>query len=332
MTRTKKRRSASTPAQTSAQPWAPPATPQGAPFARGVPGRQRDLLKQLRAFCYAARLGSVTRAAERVFSSQPAVSLQIRSLEEHLGIALFERHGPRIALTAEGRSLCERALPLVEGLDRVPEAFAEAFEGRVGTLYVGASETAASFLLPRYLAALGEWHDDLKVCVRVGSGTACLSWLRSHEVDIAFTAMDVEPRDLEFRVLLTSPYELITPPDHPLAALDRATPHDLGNHPMVAHTQGSHMRAYVEMCLRQHGVAPNVVVAVDGWEAIKACVEAGLGVALIPKLCLGERDRVCRVPCEGALPPRRYGCFTRREHHTPLAAERLAQILRSANA
>lgn len=332
MTRTTKHRSGSTPARTSVQPWTPPATPQDAPLAQDARSYQRDLLKQLRAFCYAARLGSVTKAAERVLSSQPAVSLQIRSLEEHIGVALFDRNGPRIALTPAGRSLCERALPLVEGLDRLPDAFAEAFEGRVGTLNIGASETTASFLLPRYLAAFGESHDGIEVCVRVGSGTACLSWLRSHEVDIAFTAMDVELPDLEFRVLLTSPYELITPPDHPLSALAHATPHDLGNHPMVAHTQGSYLRTYGEMCLRQHGVAPNIVVAVDGWESIKACVEAGLGVALVPNLCLVERDRVCRVPCEGALPPRRYGYVTRREHHLPLAVEKFTEVLKSANA
>ena len=132
-------------------------------MAQDARSYQRDLLKQLRAFCYAARLGSVTKAAERVLSSQPAVSLQIRSLEEHLGVALFDRNGPRIALTPAGRSLCERALPLVEGLDRLPDAFAEAFEGRVGTLNVGASETTASFLLPRYLAAFGELHDGIEV-------------------------------------------------------------------------------------------------------------------------------------------------------------------------
>ena len=72
---------------------------------------RRDRLKQLRAFCHAARLGSITRAAERVFSSQPSVSLQIRSLEKELGVGLFERNGPRIVLTAAGRVLYRRALP-----------------------------------------------------------------------------------------------------------------------------------------------------------------------------------------------------------------------------
>lgn len=286
----------------------------------------------MRAFCYAARLGSVTKAAERVSSSQPAVSLQIRSLEEHIGVTLFERNGPRIALSAAGRSLYERALPLVEGLDGLPDAFAEAFEGRMGALRIGASETTASLLLPRYLSTLGECHAGIEVCVRVGSSTARLSWLRSHEVDIVFTAMDIEPPDLEFRVLLTSHYELITPPGHPLAGLTRAIPRDLGNHPMVAHSENSHIRVSSDMYLRRHGVAPNVVVAVDGWEAIKACVEAGVGIALVPTLCIGERDRVCRVPYEGALPPRRYGYVTRREHRMPLAVEKLVEVLNSANA
>ena len=166
---------------------------------------RRDRLKQLRAFCHAARLGSITKAAERVYSSQPAVSLQIRSLEEELGVMLFVRSGPRIALTAAGRSLYRRALPLVEDLDRFSDSFAEQFRGLAGPLRIAAGETAASYLLPRYFEAFNERHADVEISVRIGSGSRCLSWLRGYEVDMVFTAMDVEPPDLEFRLLVTPP-------------------------------------------------------------------------------------------------------------------------------
>ena len=293
---------------------------------------RRDRLKQLRAFCHAARLGSITKAAERVYSSQPAVSLQIRSLEEELGVTLFVRSGPRIALTAAGRSLYRRALPLVEDLDRFPDTFAEQFRNLAGPLRIAAGETASSCLLPRYVGAFNERHANAEISVRVGSGRECLSWLRGYEVDMVFVAMDVEPPDLEFRLLFTSPYELITPEGHPLAELARAGPHDLKGHPQVAHTRQSYIRAYGEMYLRQQGVVANIVVDVDGWEAIRDYVQAGLGIALVPTLCLTERDHVCRIPYEDALPPRRYGCVTRRERIAPLSVQRFLEILGTVGA
>ena len=294
---------------------------------QGARASDRDRLKQLRAFCYAARLGNFTRAAECLRLSQPAMSLQIRSLEAELGVSLFVRKGPHIELSAEGRSLCGRALPLVEGIDRLRDTFEEHFRDVVHPLHIAAGETVASCLLPRYLKAFSERHGDVNVTVRVGAASECLSWLRAHEVDLAFAAMDVVPNDLEFHPLLSSPYELITPEDHPLSALPLAHPRHLIGHPQVAHTRHSDIRHFSETFLRQHGVAPDVVVSVDGWEPVKEYVEAGLGIAIVPRLCLSARDRVRRVPFASALPPRRYGCVTRRDGVAPLAVERFLSAL-----
>ena len=292
-----------------------------------IPDARRDRLKQLRAFCHAARLGSLTKAAERVFSSQPSISLAIRSLEEELGVTLFVRHGPRIALTGEGKSLYQLALPQVEGLDRLPDTFEEQFRGLPGPLHMAAGETASTYLLPRYVAAFNAHHANVEISVRVGSGSECLSWLRAYEVDVAFVAMDLQPPDLEFHLLLSCPYELITPQGHPLSRLAVAGPRDIGEHPQVAHTPQSYIRTSGEMYLRQHRVAPNVAVDVDGWEIIKSYVEAGLGIAIVPALCLTERDRVCRVRYEGALPPRRYGCITRCDPIAPLAVSKFISVV-----
>ena len=292
---------------------------------------KRDRLKQLRGFCHTARLGSITKAAERVFSSQPAVSVQLRALEAELGVALFIRSGPRIALTAAGRTLYRRALPLVEGIDRLPDTFNEQHRQLAGTLHIGAGEAASNYLLPPLLKAHVDRYPGIETHVRVGSGTQCLSWLRTYEVDLVIGAMDVTPPDVEFTVLLSSPYTLITPHGHPLSRLERARPHDLDEQPQVVHTPDSHLGLLVDMYLRQRGMTPNVVVAVDGWEAIKEHVEAGLGVAVVPALCLTKRDRVARVPFDGALPPRRYGRITRRQPLVPLSVERFSAISHEAS-
>ena len=290
-----------------------------------------DRLKQLRAFCHTARIGSISKAAEHLFLSQPSVSLHIRSLEKEFGVALFERKHRRIVPTAAGRTLYRRALPLVEGLDRLPDTFDEHYRHLVGRLSIGASATAASYLLPRHLKALTARHANMEVRARVGDSIECFKWLRDFEVDIVFTAMDVEAPDFEFHVLVVSPYVLITPESHPLANLPRAGPHDVGDHPQIAHTRQRAIEAFGGMHLRQHCVAANIVVDVDGWETIKDYVEAGLGVAIVPSLCLTERDRVRRVPYEAALPARHYGYVTRREGVVPLAVQRFMKVLEAAS-
>ena len=100
---------------------------------------KQNRLKQLRAFCHAVRTQSISKAAERMHLSQPSVSLQIKALEQEMGTVLFERRGPRIALTPEGRALYELASPLVEGIDNLPDAFAE----RCGNLDTGEIHIAA---------------------------------------------------------------------------------------------------------------------------------------------------------------------------------------------
>ena len=143
-----------------------------------------------------------------------------------------------------------------------------------------------------------------------GAGRQCLSWLRAYDVDLVVAAMDVEPADLEFSPILSSDYVVITPEDHPLAGRTSVTLRELSPHPLVLHTAGTYTRQFVELYMRQHGHSRRVAVEVDGWSAIRDCVEAGLGIAVVPELCLSERDRVWRIPIDD---PVRHG-YTGRLH------------------
>ena len=301
---------------------------QSAAFSKRLRDDKRDRLKQLRAFCHTARLGSITRAAERVFSSQPSVSLQVRALEDDLDVSLFERSGPRIALTLAGRKLYALAAPLVEDMDRLPATFAEQHEGITGELRLAAGETSAAFVLPRYLTEFRKRHPNIRATVRTGTGRQCLSWLRAYEVDLVFAAMDLQPADVEFRPVLSSTYLLITSEDHPLSGRESVTPEEVCAYPLIAHTSGTYIRQLSDMFLRQQGIAADIVVEVDGWEVIKEYVEAGLGIAFVPDLCVAERDRVSRIPFEDYLPPRRYGAITRRDRILPLAVRHFVHTMK----
>ena len=290
--------------------------------------QRRDRLKQLRAFCQAARLGSISRAAEQVRSSQPAVSLQVRTLEEELGVLLFERRGPRIALTRVGASLYQLAMPLVEGMDRVPETFAERHHGVVpDVLRIGAGQTSAAYLLPEYLKQYRERYPEVVIDIRTGTGQQRLDWLRDYELDLIVAAMDIAPSDVEFHPVLESCPVLITSLDHPLAGRDTVAIQETAAYPFVGHTSRQYVRQVAEVILRLHGVAPDVTVEVDGWGVITNYVAAGVGISFVPDLCLTENDRLWKISFEGTIPQRRYGAITRRDGLLTRSASRLLRIM-----
>ena len=296
--------------------------PAMVPDPRPVPGRH-DRLKQLRAFCHAAQLRSISRAAERIHSSQPVVSRQIGTLEKELGTALFERPGPYIALTPAGAMLHRLARPLVEGMDRLSEGFVERHHGSPsGPLLIGAGQSTAAFALPEYLDRFRRRHPGTPVHVRTGRGQERLAWLRDYQMDLVMVSVEVPPPDLEFHELFTSEHVYITPLHHPLAGRESVEVEEAASFPAVAPRSGTYLRHLMEMLMRLHGVAAPVVTEADGWNAIKTCVAAGLGVAVVPALCLHERDRVWRIPFGRNLPPRRYGLLTRRDGLLSLSARR----------
>ena len=294
---------------------------------------KHDRLRQLRAFCQAARYQSISQAAEQLDVSQPAVSRQVRTLEQELAVLLFDRKGPKISLTPAGRRLYEIAVPYVESMDRLPETFSENHRGVAGgQIEIAAGQTSATFLLPPYLKRFRELHPDVRVNLRIASGRHRMAWLRSYEVDIAFVAMDIPPPDVESVALFVSESVLITPEDHPLAGRREFNLRETVRYPTIAHSTGHYVRHVGEMYLSRHGLAPNVAVEVDGWGTIKSYVEAGLGISVVPDLCLTEHDRVWRIPFRQIAPPRPYALVRRRDDIFSLASRAFVEVIEQCRA
>lgn len=292
---------------------------------------RRDLFRQLRAFCYAARLKSMSRAAERVFSSQPAVSQQVSDLEKELAVTLFERKGPNIALTPAGKRFYELASSLVARVDRLPDTFAERHHGvSSGALEIAAGQAGMTSVLPGHLREFRERHPDVRVNMQIGGINQRLRWLRAYEVDIAFT-MGFPPLrpDLDFHPICSSDMVFITPEDHRLAGRKRVDLTEIARWPVVAHPPGHHVSEIVDLTMRRHGQVPNPVLEVRGWDVIKTCVEAGIGIALIPEIYVTEQDRVWKIPARRYFPPQNYGLVTRRDDILSLAAGWFMEIIKS---
>ena len=288
---------------------------------------RRDRLKQLRAFCEAVRLGSLTRAAEAVESSQSAVSQQVSALEREVGAVLFRRRGAGIVPTRVGVQLHRLALPLVHGVLRLPERFDEDHHGAAPErLVIGAGEVSAAYLLPGPLGRFRERHPATRITLRTGGGAERLAWLRAFEADVVVAAFDIVPDGIEFRPFHACEIVLAAPEDHPLAGARRVALEDAVRHPMVAPVAGTFARRFQDMALGRRGLAPRVVLEVDGWGAILNHVAAGAGIAFVPDVCIAPSERVCTLRLAEPALRRTYGLATRRDRLGGVAVERFVQL------
>ena len=291
---------------------------------------RRDRLKQLRAFCEAARHGSISGAAKALGLSQPGVSLQVRALEEEFGVVLFERRGPRIALTQVGERLYESAMPLVQGVLRLPALFAEAHHGTPPqSLRIGAGQTSAAYLLPGPLKRFAERHPGMRIEVRTGTGPERLEWLRTFELDAVVGVADASAPGVEFHPIRTTRMVLVTPLHHPLANRGAVAPAALARHAFVAPVSGRDTRRLHDAILQLHGVAPRVLVEVDGWGAIVNHVAAGAGIAFVPDICVYAWEPVATVVVKARAVLRTYGIGVRSDGPMTQAVGRFVTMLAS---
>ena len=292
---------------------------------------KRDRLRQLRAFCRVAQLGSITRAAESLDLTPPAVSLHVRQLEYELAAILFERSGRGVALSLAGERLYRHAEPLVQGMDSLSAAFVEQLTDIDSRpICFGASAAIAAFVLPAYLQRFQELHPELRLRVRTCRLSEGVEQLLGNELDFVVGANEpsVQNRsEILYHHIAYYDVVLITPPDHPLAGRESVTPEELAAHPAVGPPPSTYSRQMQNFAARRFGVDLCVAIEVGRWGVIKRYVEAGLGVAVVPSLCLSENDALSSIPLEGYFPRQSYGVVTRRGKFLSRATTRLLRLM-----
>ena len=181
---------------------------------------KNNRLKQIRAFCQVVKSGNITRAAEKLYLSQPSVSLQLQALEREFGTTLFERRGPHLTLTPNGESLFALAGPLVDGIDRLEENFA-AHQGEMesGELNIGAGESTILYILPEAVRRFVAAYPGIKLTINNVTGRDGLKMLRADEIDLAVGSMLDVPDDIHYEPVVMYDPALITPVGHPLSQL-----------------------------------------------------------------------------------------------------------------
>jgi DNA-binding transcriptional LysR family regulator len=294
-------------------------------------GYKADRLKPLRAFCQVARLGSVSRAAEALYLSQPAITLQLQALERELGVRLFERTGRRLTPTREGNALYELARPLVEGIDALPAAFREQIRGLdAGELHVAAGSSTILYLLPKIVEAYRKAHPEVRLILHNVTGAGGLDQLRKDEVDLAVGSMLEVPGDIDYAPVYRFEPMLITPPDHPLANKPDLKLEDLSPYGLILPPQRLTTYRLVDLVFQQNRVPYTVALEVGGWEVIKQYVAMGLGISIVTSICLtdADRERLAARSLAKYFPSRSYGVVMRRGKYLSPQARDFVELIR----
>jgi DNA-binding transcriptional LysR family regulator len=272
-------------------------------------------VKQLRAFCYAVKFGTVARAAEALFLSASSVSLQISALEKELGARLLERTRPRLALTREGQMLYDLARPLIEGMESLDQQFRTQRQGLdAGEVTIAAGASTIQYLLPTLVRDFRESFPDVRLQLANVTGKDGLALLRSDQVDFAFGSMLDVPHDLSYEPVQWFDPMLILPLEHPLAAKAEIVLEDLSPFGLILPPQRLTTYRLVDLVFQQRRVPYRVAIEVGGWEVIKQYVAMGLGISIVTGICITEQDRnrLAVRNMRRYFPQRSYGVVVRK--------------------
>ena len=238
-------------------------------------------LDQLRSLIEVVARGSFTEAAKRLHLTQSAISQQIRELERRCGLPLVERVGKRAFATPAGRELIMRGQRIIADAEHALVAVRQHKEGTAGRVHIGTGPTALVYLLPQALRKLRDLHPDIEVVVTSGTSHTISEGLLSNVLDLGFTALPVESKELDVVPVRTDPMVAILPAtDHTIPEM--LTPADAASRPLILEYQKVPHQQLSRAWLQAGGVSVRPIMEFDSIEAIKNAVSAGLGMAIVP--------------------------------------------------
>ncbi|WP_194541743.1 selenium metabolism-associated LysR family transcriptional regulator [Paenibacillus sp. JZ16] len=240
---------------------------------------------QLHIFYTVAERGSFSAAAQALHMSQPAVTMQVQSLEEYFGTKLLIRSTKRMELSEAGRTLlpfARKSLELSQETDAAMAAFSNKLQGR---LQLGASLTIGEYVLPRLLGPFGREYPDISIMLKVMNTTQILEEIAGYQLNFGLIEAPVEHPDMVLDSVMEDELKLIVPSGHPLAIRkDAIYLEDVLKYPFVLREKGSGTRKVMEDVLLMRGYDPEsiqTVMELGSTGAVKSAVEEGLGITML---------------------------------------------------
>jgi DNA-binding transcriptional LysR family regulator len=262
--------------------------------------------RRLRVFYTVARLLSFTRAAQALHMTQPAVTFQIRQLEDHLNTRLFDRAHNRVTLTEPGRRVYEYAERIFELYAEMEGALKELTRNAGGALTLGACDAAAECLLPAVLRDFKRKRPELNLRLKVAGADDIFSMVAEGALDVGVLETGVEAANLQVQPGLTDRMVVIVQPGHSLAGRDRVNVETLIRYSFVCREEGARTRQMVMDYLTASGIHEHrvdVCLELGSLDAIKSAVEAGIGIAIVSRSSIVREVEQGVLACIGLDPP-----------------------------
>ncbi|WMT42531.1 selenium metabolism-associated LysR family transcriptional regulator [Paenibacillus sp. D2_2] len=239
---------------------------------------------QLHIFYTVAERGSFSAAAQALHMTQPAVTMQIQSLEDYFGSKLLVRSTKRVELTEAGQTLypyAKRSIELMRDAEKAMSRHTYMLEGR---LQLGASLTIGEYVLPRLLGPFASQCPHISISLKVMNTTQIIDEIVSHQLNFGLVEAPVHHPDLSFEPVMEDELKLIVPAEHPLAERERVTLQEVVSYPFVLREKGSGTRQVMESELTHRGFEPDRIESVmelGSTGAVKSAVESGIGITII---------------------------------------------------
>ena len=286
-------------------------------------------IQQLKGFFYSARLGSLTKAAEKMAITQSAVSQQIKSLEEELGVKLFNRYGPRKDLTPDGRLFFDLITPLIQDIDTLKVTFEDLKGSQKGVLTIAATTFMIMNKLPRVIQQFTKNYPNVRLNVLERRWSEIVLLAQTGEIDFGLAPVGGIPSNLNFIKLQPIERVLITCQNHPLSKKVNVTLLDIAQHPMITYEKGLVSRDVIDHVFEEVNLEVDVVMEATNSETIKRYVELGIGISIIPKIAiLPTQERLLEIiSVDRYFGKSQYGVILRKGKHITSWAKNFLLLL-----
>jgi DNA-binding transcriptional LysR family regulator len=262
--------------------------------------------RRLHVFYSVAKLLSFTKAAEELHMTQPAVTFQVRQLEEHFNTRLFDRTHNKISLTEAGERVYAHAEKIFEIYNDLENSVRELTGEISGVLILGASTTIAEYMLPALLGDFKDKYPDVNIRLKVSNTDGIVSMVENNVIDLGVVEAPVNNKNLAVEACRTDRLVAIAPPGHELAKQEKIPVQAILDYPFICREEGSGTREVIMDYLKEAGVDPgqlNVIMELGSLEALKGAVEAGIGVSIISRATLAKEIKLASLEVVELDPP-----------------------------
>ena len=285
---------------------------------------------QLASFLEVAKLQSFSRAAEKIYRTQPAVSAQVRLLEQECGERLFDRSGKKVMLTPAGEILHRYAQRIIDLNKEALQAIAELNQTARGKLHLGANEATCLYVLPKTFARFKELYPLVQISIYRNFSHKILQKVQEGAVELGIVTLPLTASNVEIIPLFRDELQVVVPASHALAKKRSATVEEVATFPLILPKTGR-TRVVMDRLLRDYRQFLQVSMELASVETIKKFVGAGLGISLIsrtyaqPEVAAGLLKL---IPLEGLKIHRELGLIYRRDRYLSLPAKVFIEVVR----